>query len=119
MSFKTKNALIMLALLFGLAVTADAAQKKAKQSAKSKTAAAKPTAITPAMTDVEVARMTVEELKAKIQKKEPITIIDSRSEGSYDATDTKIKGAIRIPTDEVESRLKEIPRDKPIVIYCT
>jgi hypothetical protein len=119
MSFKSKNAFVMLALVLGLALTT-AAQNKAKQSAKSKKpAAAKPATIAPVAAEAEVARMTVEELKSKINKNEPITIIDSRSQGSYDATDSKIKGAIRIPTDEVESRLKEIPRDKAIVIYCT
>ena len=67
----------------------------------------------------EVERITVDELKAKIAKREPVTIIDSRSQSSYEASDTKIKGAIRISADEIESRLKEIPRDKEIVTYCT
>ena len=67
----------------------------------------------------EVERITVEELKEKLAKHEPVTIIDSRSQGSYDATSTKIKGAIRIASDEVQARLKELPKDKPIVVYCT
>ena len=67
----------------------------------------------------EVERITVEELKAKLTKQEPVTIIDSRSQGSYEGTTTKIKGAIRIPADDVKARLKEIPKDKPIVVYCT
>ena len=125
MSFNRKNALVTIALVLGLVVAASAAQSKAKPSAKSKkSTAAKPTTIAPAASttvaaEVEIARMTVEELKAKIEKNEPITIIDSRSQGSYGSTDSKIKGAIRILSDEVESRLKEIPRDKEIVIYCT
>jgi rhodanese-related sulfurtransferase len=66
----------------------------------------------------EIERITVDELKAKLAKREPVTIIDSRSASSYEAGDTKIKGAIRIAPDEVEARLKEIPRDKEVVVYC-
>jgi hypothetical protein len=78
--------------------------------------ASEPQAATP---PGEIARITVEELKAKIAKNEPVTIIDSRSQGSYDGSNQKIKGAIRIPMSEIESRLNEIPRDKEVVIYCT
>lgn len=67
----------------------------------------------------EVERITVDELKEKLAKHEPVTIIDSRSQGSYDSATTKIKGAIRIPMDEVQANLKNIPRDKEVVVYCT
>ena len=67
----------------------------------------------------EADRITVEELKAKIEKNEPVTIIDLRSESSYESSDKKIKGSVRMITDEIESRLKEIPRDTLVVTYCT
>lgn len=67
----------------------------------------------------EVARMTVEELKSKIERNEPVSILDSRSSGSYDGSDKKIKRALRVPADQVKAKLKEIPTDKEIVIYCT
>jgi hypothetical protein len=73
----------------------------------------------PAAQPGEVERITVDELKEKLAKHEPVTIIDSRSQGSYDATATKIKGAVRIPMDDVKARLKDIPRDKEIIVYCT
>jgi rhodanese-related sulfurtransferase len=69
--------------------------------------------------DADVERITVDELKAKIAKNEPVTIIDDRSEGSYESSETQIKGSIRITVDEIQSRLKEIPRDREIVTYCT
>ena len=94
---------------FGPASTVRAAQSPA-------TASQAPTA---QKTEVEVQRITVDELKAKLAAKEPVFIIDSRSQGSYGNSEIKIKGAVRIPMDEVESRLAEIPRDKEIVIYCT
>jgi rhodanese-related sulfurtransferase len=62
-------------------------------------------------------RITVDELKAKLAKKEPVVVIDIRG-SDYDASATKIKGAMRIAPAELESRLKDLPRDKEIVTYC-
>ena len=67
---------------------------------------------------VEIERITAEELKSKIEKNEPVTIIDARSKSSYGPSDKKIKGAIRIPEESVAARSKDIPRDKEVVIYC-
>ena len=62
-------------------------------------------------------RITVDELKAKLAKKETILIIDVRG-SDYDASQTKIKGAMRIVPAELEAHLKDLPRDKEIVTYC-
>lgn len=130
-----KWALLLLAVL-ALASAADAQTTKSKTKSKAKkstnvatTTPAPPTdpslqSVTqtpPAehKTEGEVPRITVEELKAKLAKNAPVFIIDSRSPGSYDNSEIKIKGAVRIPMDEVESRLSEIPRDREIVVYCT
>jgi rhodanese-related sulfurtransferase len=67
---------------------------------------------------VEIECMTVEELKSKIEKNEPVTIIDARSKSSYGPSDKKIKGAIRVPEENVAARAKDIPHDKEVVIYC-
>ncbi|MFP5262547.1 MAG: rhodanese-like domain-containing protein [Blastocatellia bacterium] len=64
-----------------------------------------------------VERITVEELKAKLAKKEPVVIIDVRG-SDYDASATRIKGAIRMAPAELASHLKDLPRDKEIVTYC-
>ncbi len=66
----------------------------------------------------EIERITVEELKSKIEKSEPVTIINARSKSSYGSSDKKIKGAIRIAEENVAARSKDIPRDKEAVIYC-
>jgi rhodanese-related sulfurtransferase len=62
-------------------------------------------------------RITADELKAKLAKKEPVVIIDVRG-SDYDASPTKIKGALRIAPAELDARLKDLPRDKEIVTYC-
>jgi len=66
----------------------------------------------------DVQRITVEELKEMIAKNFPVTIIDARSAGSYDASTTKIKGAIRMTVEDIPSRSKDLPRNKQIVTYC-
>ena len=63
-----------------------------------------------------VTRISAEELHRRLEKNE-ITLIDVRLKEGWDAG--HIKGAIHIPLASVESYLSYIPRDKPIVTYCT
>jgi hypothetical protein len=127
---KKATALALVLVILGCSGLADGAQKRSRQTSKAKVSSKKsskaqpanPAEQTPASTasvPQEVERITVEQLKEKIDKNEPVFIIDSRSTGSYDGSDYKIKGSARIPEGEIEARLAEIPRDKPIVIYCT
>ncbi|HVO67996.1 MAG TPA: rhodanese-like domain-containing protein [Syntrophales bacterium] len=69
-------------------------------------------------TDV-VPRITVQELKAKIDRGEDVVIIDVRAGREYEDSKIKIKGAIRISIVKLEDRISELPRDKEIVTYCT
>ncbi len=64
-------------------------------------------------------RMTVAELLARLEKHAPIVIVDSRSESSWEGSDKQIKGSVRIPLDQIEARMNELPKDKEIVIYCS
>ena len=135
MKLKKPLALLLFAVLLTFAVFlhpearaqshefAAAGQRKTKAPAKKQAAAnAEGTAsetTAQGSEDADVERITVDELKAKIAKNEPITILDDRSEGSYESSETQIKGSIRITVDEIQSRSKEIPRDREIVTYCT
>ena len=70
-----------------------------------------------------VAWITAEELKAKLAKNEPVTIIDLRAANVYDDDNNKIKGAIRVKERKLRYRIsitpfKELPRDRLIVTYC-
>lgn len=58
-------------------------------------------------------RITLTEFKALLASATPPYVIDVRS-----GVDRQIKGAHNIPLGELETRLKEIPRDRPIVTYC-
>jgi hypothetical protein len=61
-----------------------------------------------------VPRITVQELKAKIDKKEKVTVVDVRANVA-----TMIKGAIHIPLNDFEKRLNELPKDHLIVTVCS
>lgn len=67
--------------------------------------------------------ITVGELKSKMSKQEPVTIIDVRSSASYAASDVQIKGAIRVRLRRLKARLavaplKDVPRKAEIITYC-
>ena len=61
-------------------------------------------------------RITTNELKDLMDKGQAF-VVDVRTEASYKAG--RIKGAVLIPHKEVAARVKELPRDKTIVTYCS
>ncbi|HEX6177545.1 MAG TPA: rhodanese-like domain-containing protein [Thermoanaerobaculia bacterium] len=63
-----------------------------------------------------VTRIGVEELKSMIDRG-AVTVVDVRDSVSY--TNNHIPGAIHIPFARVESESQYLPKDKPIVAYCT
>ena len=64
-------------------------------------------------------RITVHELKRKMDRKENILIIDARSGNSYLGSSVKIKGAIHITLNELDAQLSKLPKNKEIIAYCT
>jgi hypothetical protein len=67
----------------------------------------------PTASSEEVARITIQELKAKMDKKEKVIVVDVRRGPA-----TVIKGAKNIPYDEIEKHLSELPKDTLIVTVC-
>lgn len=63
-----------------------------------------------------VQRIAVEDLRAKMGRNE-VTVVDVRDANSYNTK--HITGAINIPFASVETMLDQIPKDKPIITYCT
>jgi hypothetical protein len=70
-------------------------------------------------TSPEPSRVTVEQVKQWMDEGVPLAFLDSRSEASWRGSGTKLPGALRVPPDDVESHLSEIPRDRRIIVYCT
>jgi predicted sulfurtransferase len=63
-----------------------------------------------------VRRVTPAEVRAALEKGEAV-IVDVRGSGAYEAG--HIKGARSMPTDQLLSRIGELPRDKMVITYCS
>lgn len=64
-------------------------------------------------------RISADELRKRMQAGEEFTIIDTRNPHAWaEATDTAA-GAIRVAVDNADEAIGRIPRNKPIVTYCT
>ena len=68
---------------------------------------------------MEPTRITIDEAKERIDRGEPLVFIDSRNSEAWAKASTRLPDAVRVPADEIEEHLKEIPRDRTIVSYCT
>ena len=68
---------------------------------------------------MEPTRITVDEAKERMDRGEPLVFVDTRNPKAWAEADTKLPGAIRVPADEVEEHLDEIPKDRAVITYCT
>ena len=66
-----------------------------------------------------IPRITKEELKAKMDRQEDVVIVDVRAEDSYNSSNQKVKGALRITLEELERDVKKIPEGREVITYCT
>jgi len=64
----------------------------------------------------DVPRISLEQVKEKLDAGVDIVIVDVRSKEDFD--EGRITGAISIPWEEMEARYTELPRDKEIITYC-
>jgi sodium/hydrogen antiporter len=65
-------------------------------------------------------RISIEDLRRLWQAKEPVVILDVRTERSLEGTDLQAEGAVRLPPDHVAERAKELGLDKEawLIAYC-
>jgi rhodanese-related sulfurtransferase len=68
---------------------------------------------------VEATRVTVDEVRERMERGEQFTFVDTRNPQAWGEAETKLPGAIRVPADELEQHLDEIPRDRAVITYCT
>jgi len=60
--------------------------------------------------------LTVHELRAKIDRREELTILDDRGEDEWN--EGHIKGAQHIYVGHIQERMADIPQDKPVAMFC-
>ena len=68
---------------------------------------------------MEVTRVTVDEVRERMERGEPFTFVDTRGAQAWDESDVKLPGAIHVLAAEVEQHLGEIPHDRAVITYCT
>ena len=77
---------------------------------------------TPQSTQVEtvnadgIRRITIHDLE-ELRTNGKVFIVDVRNQAAFDQG--HLPGAVLIPSNEVATRIKEFPRDKTIVTYCS
>ena len=69
--------------------------------------------------ELRIARITVDELKQKIDAGEQVTIVDLRHSLDFEAEPETIPGALHIEAKELEEQNNRLPRDGEVVLYCT
>ena len=68
---------------------------------------------------MEATRVTVDEVKERMDRGEPLFFVDTRNPNAWGEADSKLPGALRVPADELAEHLDEIPKDRTIITYCT
>lgn len=63
-----------------------------------------------------VARTSVADLRSQVESKR-VTVIDVRDKTSF--MGSHIPGSLSVPVQQLESQVSFLPKDKPIVTYCT
>ncbi len=63
-------------------------------------------------------RIDAQELKRRMDAGEPVTVLDARAPQAWDASDRKIRGAVRMPADNLHIDAAW-PKDRLTVAYCT
>lgn len=64
-------------------------------------------------------RITVDELKRRMEAGEDFTLIDVRNPQAWAESESMLPKAIRVTPDKLEEILPRIPKNKPVVAYCT
>ena len=68
---------------------------------------------------MEITRITVDEVRERLARGEPLTIVDARSADAWENAETQIPGSVRVPPDDVAGHVAQVPRERAIVTYCT
>ena len=64
-------------------------------------------------------RITVKNVQERLDRGEDVFFVDTRNPKAWAEAETRLPAAIRVPADQVEEHLADIPRDRTIVTYCT
>jgi rhodanese-related sulfurtransferase len=60
-----------------------------------------------------------DDAKEMFDRGERVVFVDARNPVAWGSSNVRLPGAVRIPIDEVDAHLDEIPGDVGIITYCT
>ena len=69
--------------------------------------------------ELRISRITVDELKKKLDAGEELVIVDLRHSLDFEADPETIPGAFRMDARELEEKDNPLPTDRDIILYCT
>lgn len=69
--------------------------------------------------ELRISRITVEELKEKMDGGEQVMVVDLRHPLDFEADPETIPGAFRIDAKELEEKSDRLPNDREVILYCT
>jgi membrane protein DedA with SNARE-associated domain len=69
--------------------------------------------------ELRIGRISVSELKQKIDAGENLTIVDLRHSLDFEAEPETIPGAFRMDAKELEEKTDRFPHDREVILYCT
>ncbi|MGQ0666099.1 MAG: rhodanese-like domain-containing protein [Nitrospiraceae bacterium] len=69
--------------------------------------------------DLRIAKISVEELKQRLDTGDAIAVVDVRHPLALELDPEMIPGALNFTMEEIEHRHHEIPRDRDIILYCS
>jgi membrane protein DedA with SNARE-associated domain/rhodanese-related sulfurtransferase len=68
---------------------------------------------------LDMARISVEELRRQIEQGAAPVIVDVRSATAQTLDHHRIPGAVNVPVQDAARHLSELPRDREIILYCS
>ena len=68
---------------------------------------------------MEATRITVDEIGQRLDRGEQFAFVDTRNPKAWAESNSKLPRAIRVPAEELEEHVSEIPRDRTVITYCT
>jgi membrane protein DedA with SNARE-associated domain len=69
--------------------------------------------------NLRIDRITVDELKRKLDDGENLSIVDLRHSLDFEADPETIPGALHLDSKELSEKSELLPRDREVILYCT
>ena len=64
----------------------------------------------------QIRRISLEDVQ---KRKKDLVFVDARSVTAMSRNPVQVPGAIHVPVKELEKRVKQLPRNRTLVTYCT